>query len=253
VDRESDEGIMQQQLFKYAESLSTAVIELKEKNRELQEAYLDTIQRLVHAAEYRDEDTSDHIVRISRYSIFVAGRLGLSEDDMHDIYYASPMHDIGKIGIPDSILLKPSRLSEKEFGIMKTHSEIGASILDNSRARVLQVACRIAISHHEKWNGTGYPNGLSGNDIPVEGRIVGLVDVFDALTSKRPYKNPYPVEIACDIIERERLQHFDPDAVDVFLDNMDEILKIRVDVGSAAITSRPEFAWSERDENPYTD
>ena len=221
------------QLERYADDLSNTILELKDAHQELQEAYLDTIHRLVLAAEYKDEDTGDHIVRMGRYSALIAEKLGLSANEVQNILYASPMHDVGKIGIPDSILMKPGKLTDEEFEIIKTHVSIGAKILAHSKAEILQVAEEIAISHHEKWNGKGYPQGLAGEDIPLVGRIVGLADVFDALTSKRPYKDPFPVEKALDIIKQDRSEHFDPDVVDVFLENIDEILKIKAEVVSA--------------------
>lgn len=235
------------QLEKYAESINKSYSLLKEKNRELREAYLDTIQKLVLAAEYKDEDTGDHIVRISRYSALIAEKAGMSTADIENILYAAPMHDIGKIGIPDSILLKPSKLTDDEFETMKSHTTIGASILANSKPEILKIAQQIAISHHEKYNGKGYPQGLSGDKIPITGKIVGLVDVFDALTSRRPYKEPYPVEVACDIISKERGEHFDPELADIFLDNIDEIITIKAEVGLADDVSLADFKWSERD------
>jgi len=153
----------------------------------------------------------------------------------------------GKIGVPDNILMKPGKLTDEEFGVMKTHSIIGANILAYSKAEVLKLAEQIAISHHEKWNGRGYPQGLAGDNIPLAARIVGLVDVFDALTSKRPYKDPFPVEVALDIIEKDRGQHFDPDVVDVFLENIHEILKIKEEVGLKEDLSLTDFAKSKRD------
>ncbi len=221
------------QLVKYADDLNKAIQDLKAAHVELQEAYLDTIHRLVLAAEYKDEDTGDHIVRMSRYSALIAEKLRLPAEEVQNLLYASPMHDIGKIGIPDSILMKPGKLTEEEFETIKTHPTIGEKILADSKAAVLKVAGQIALSHHEKWNGRGYPQGLAGDNIPLAARIVGLVDVFDALTSKRPYKDPFPVEVALDIIEKDRGQHFDPDVVDVFLENIDEILKIKTELVSA--------------------
>ena len=237
-----------QQLTKYADDLNSTILKLKTANQELQEAYLDTIHRLILAAEYKDEDTGDHIVRMSRYAALIAQKLGLPDRDVQNILYAAPMHDVGKIGIPDSILMKPGKLTDEEFDTMKTHTTMGAKILANPRAKLLKIAEQIAISHHEKWNGKGYPQGLSGDEIPLFGRIVGLADVFDALTSKRPYKDPFPVEVAIDIIKKERGQHFDPDVVDVFLENIDEILKIKSEVASAEHASLSGFAWSERDQ-----
>ncbi len=236
------------QLTKYANDLNKTVSELKATYRELQEAYLDTIHRLVLAAEYKDEDTGDHIVRMSRYSALLAEKLRLPPDEVKSIRYAAPMHDVGKIGTPDHILLKSGKLTDQEFDLMKTHTTIGAKILGNSKAKILQVAEQIALSHHEKWNGKGYPRGLSGDKIPLVGRIVALADTFDALTSKRPYKEPYPVAIALEIIKKERGQHFDPDVVDVFLENIDEILEIKSEVGSTEDSSLSGFTLSKRDQ-----
>jgi len=237
-----------QQLVKFADDLNKTILELKSAYQELQESYLDTIHRLALAAEYKDEDTGDHIFRMSRYSALIAEKLGLSDKEVQNIRYASPMHDIGKIGIPDSILMKPGKLTDEEFDQMKTHTTIGATILADSKAEILQLAHQIAISHHEKWNGKGYPHGFSGDKIPIAGRIVGLADVFDALTSKRPYKDPFPVEVALDIIKKERGEHFDPDVVDVFFENIDEILKIKAEVGSAEDISPADLARSENDQ-----
>lgn len=235
------------QMKKYAEALSGSVWEVREINKNLQDAYLDTIHRLVLAAEYKDEDTGDHIVRMSRYSGLVAEKLGMSSTEVQDMLYAAPMHDIGKIGIPDSILLKPGKLTNEEFDTMKTHTTIGANILANSKADIIRMSQQIAISHHEKWNGRGYPQGLAGDKIPMTGRIVGIADVFDALTSKRPYKDPYPLEVALKIIKEEREEHFDPDVVDVFLENIDGIVAIKEEVGTAEDISLADFSWSERD------
>ena len=235
------------QLAKYADDLNETISELKAVHQELRESYLETIYRLVLAAEYRDEDTGDHIVRMSRYCALIAGRLRLAPDEVQNMLYAAPMHDVGKIGIPDSILLKPGKLTDEEFEIMKSHAVIGAEILANSKAKILQVAQQIAISHHEKWNGKGYPQGLSRDKIPLVGRIASLADVFDALTSKRPYKEPYPVERAFHIIKEERGEHFDPDMVDVFLQNMDDVLRIKTEVGSPREVSRSDFTFIERE------
>jgi len=237
-----------QQLMKYSDDLNNTVLKLKAAHQELQEAYIDTINRLVLAAEYKDEDTGAHIVRISRYSALIAEKLGLPTKEIQNILYAAPMHDVGKIGIPDSILMKPGKLTDEEFEIIKTHTTMGAKILANSKAEVLKVAELIAVSHHEKWNGKGYPRGLSGGKIPLVGRIVGLVDVFDALISKRPYKDPFPVEVALDIIKKERGEHFDPDVADVFLENIDKFVKIKAEVDSAEDVSLSDFIWSERDQ-----
>ena len=237
-----------EQLVKFAGDLNRTFSELKSTHQELQESHLDTIHRLVLAAEYKDEDTGDHIVRMSRYSALIAAKLGLPDSDVQNIRYAAPMHDVGKIGIPDNILMKPGKLTDEEFDIMKTHTNIGAKILAKSKADILQLAQQIAVSHHEKWNGNGYPQGLSGSKITISGRIVGLADVFDALTSRRPYKDPYPVEVACDIIEKESGQHFDPDVANVFLENIDEFVQIKEKVGSPEDVSLTDFVRSERDQ-----
>lgn len=232
------------QLIKYGHDLNRSVSELKAVNLELQKAYLDTIHRLVIAAEYKDEDTGDHIVRIGRYCALIAEKLGMSEVKAQDMLYAAPMHDIGKIGIPDHILLKPGKLTDEEFDIVKTHTTIGAKILSNSSAKIIMLAEQIALSHHERWDGQGYPNGLSGKDIPLAGRIVAVADVFDALTPKRPYKEAFPVEVALDIMKKERGQHFDPDVLDIFLTNMDEVLKIRDSIKKDDF-SFSDYLWNE--------
>ncbi len=237
-----------EQLMNYAEALNKTVLDLKEANRELQETYLDTIERLALAAEFKDEDTGAHIIRMSRYSALIAEKLGLPDKEVQNILYAAPMHDVGKIGIPDGILLKPDKLNNKEFEFMKTHTTIGAKILANSKAEILQLAQQIAVSHHEKWNGKGYPQGHSGENIPLVGRIVSLADTFDALTTRRPYKDPYPIEVACDILKKERGEHFDPDMVDVFLKHIDEILEIKAEVDKTETVFLSDFSWSERDQ-----
>ena len=215
------------QLMEYAGALNNTIAELKDRNKELKNAYLDTVLRLGIAAEYKDKETGDHIARMSNFSVFIAEKIGLPDKNVQNILFASPMHDVGKIGIPDSILLKKGKLTNKEFEIIKTHCTLGARLLSNSNSEILQLAESIALTHHEKWNGKGYPQGLSGEEIPIEGRIIALADVFDALTSKRHYKEPYPVEMACDIIREERGKHFDPELVDVFFDNLNEIIKMR--------------------------
>lgn len=223
--------------------------ELKYIYKALKEAYLDTIHILVVAAEYKDKDTGNHIKRISRISSLIAKKIGLSNKETENILYATPMHDVGKIGVPDAILLKKRRLTNEEFEIMKTHSIMGEKILENTKSEILELAHIIAKSHHERWNGGGYPEGLSGKQIPLVGRIVCLADVFDALTSKRPYKGPYPVELARDIIKIQSGEKFDPDLVDIFWENFDEILKIREEIGADENVSFSEFTWSERDKD----
>jgi putative two-component system response regulator len=201
--------------------------QLKRAFEQIKEASLDTIYRLSMASEYKDEETGAHIKRISRYSAAVSRHLGLDESTVETILYAAPMHDLGKIGIPDIILVKPAKLDPIEWEIMKLHTVIGAKILKGSDAEFIKLGETIARSHHEKWDGSGYPDGLKGIEIPIAGRIVAIADVFDALTSKRPYKEPFSVEKSLDIIKEGKGSHFDPDVVDAFLAIQDEILTIK--------------------------
>jgi len=174
--------------------------ELKHAFERIKAASLETIYRLSMAAEYKDEDTGAHIKRMGRYSAAVARRMGLDESTIETILYASPMHDLGKISIPDLILLKPGKLDPVEWEIMKQHTVIGAKILKGSDAEFIRLGETIAHYHHEKWDGSGYPNSLKGIEIPIAARIVAIADVFDALTSKRPYKEPFSVEKSLAII-----------------------------------------------------
>ncbi len=214
---------------------------------DLQESYIDSIHRLVMAAEYKDEDTGNHIIRIGNYCTFLAEKLGLSTDFIETIHYASPMHDIGKMGIPDSILLKPGKLTHVEFETIKTHTQIGARLLSRSKSKILQMGQEIALNHHEKFNGQGYPNKIKGSEIPISGRIVAIADTFDALTSKRPYKDPYPAEVTRDILIKERGEQFDPDILDLFISNLDTFLAIRKKSGSYDGESLQTYVLSERD------
>jgi putative two-component system response regulator len=209
------------------EMVTERTAELKQAVTKLKLASLDTIHRLAQAAEYRDEGTGAHIQRMSRYSAAIARKMGLGEREVENILYAAPMHDVGKIGIPDHILLKTGGLDKGEWEIMKKHTVIGVEILRGSDAEFIQLAETIALTHHEKWDGSGYPQGLEGSEIPLAGRIVAIADVFDALTSRRPYKEPLPVEESLDIIKQGRGSHFDPDVTDAFLAVTDEILSIR--------------------------
>jgi putative two-component system response regulator len=202
-----------------------------ERSRDLYETRLQIIRRLCVAAEYKDSETGLHIIRMSGYCRVLALAAGLDREAADLLYSAAPMHDVGKIGIPDHILTKPERLNPEEWEIMKTHTTIGAKILGKHDNRLMVTARRIALAHHERWDGSGYPAGLSGEDIPLEGRIVALADVFDALTSTRPYKAAWPVDKAWSYIGEQRGRHFDPRLTDHFLDNLDAILKIREDVG----------------------
>lgn len=208
--------------------------EVKKRTEELRHAYemittasLETIHRLSKAAEFKDEDTGAHIQRMSNYSATIARKIGLHETTVERILYAAPMHDVGKIGIPDHILLKPGKLTADEWNVMRQHTTIGSAILEGSEEGFIKLAEVIALTHHEKWDGTGYPRGLKGNDIPLVGRIVAIADVFDALMSKRPYKEPFTLEKSLDIIKEGRGGHFDPAVVDAFLESLDDILVIK--------------------------
>jgi putative two-component system response regulator len=209
------------------EMVAERTVELKQAIGKIKLASLDTIHRLARAAEYKDEDTGTHIQRISQYSAAIADKMGLGQSEVENILYASPMHDVGKIGIPDHILLKTGSLDADEWEIMKKHTVMGAEILQGSDAEFIQLAGVVALTHHEKWDGSGYPRGLRGSEIPLAGRIVAIADVFDALTSKRPYKNAYSIEESLKIIREKSDTHFDPDVVDAFFAVKHEILAIR--------------------------
>lgn len=193
---------------------------------ELKKAYLDVIFRLSLAAEYRDDNTASHLHRMSKYSALIAKKLGMTEEEIELIKHASPMHDIGKIGISDSILLKPGKLTQEEFVEMKKHPIIGAKILANGETPLLKASEVIALTHHEKYDGTGYPYQLKGEEIPILGRVVTLADVFDALTTKRCYKPAFPIDESLSIIRRESGKHFDPKIVYAFFFALDEILDV---------------------------
>lgn len=200
---------------------------LKKRNRQLEKTRQEIIQRLGRAAEYRDNETGMHVVRMSHFSAALAKKANLSKEQCDLILQASPMHDVGKIGIPDKVLLKPGKLEGEEWTKMQTHVEVGASILSGSDSKLMQLAEEIAATHHEKYDGTGYPKGLKGEEISIEGRIVPICDVFDALTSVRPYKKAWTVEDAIELIKKEKGKHFDPDLVDKFVSILPEILEIR--------------------------
>ncbi|MDO9139266.1 MAG: response regulator [Methylobacter sp.] len=200
---------------------------VRARTDELRRTRLQVVQRLGRAAEYRDNETGNHILRMSHISALLAKSVGWNEPDCELMLHASPMHDIGKIGIPDHILLKPGSFEPEEWEIMKTHALIGANILEGDDSDLMRCAREIALSHHEKWDGSGYPYGLSGEAIPLAGRIAALADVFDALTSERPYKKAWTIEAAVDLIKKNSGSHFDPALVAAFLQQLPEILKIR--------------------------
>lgn len=219
-----DVHLTQKLLFDHKTTLEQMV---DQQTRALRESRLQVVQRLGRAAEYRDEETGNHILRMSHTSAFMAQMIGWSHEQYELMLHASPMHDIGKIGIPDNILLKPGRLTPDEWEIMKTHAEIGARLLDGDDSDLMQMARDIAWTHHEKWDGSGYPRGLTGAQIPMAGRIVALADVFDALTSERPYKKAWDIEKALDYVYENSGRHFDPGLTELFLKNIGQILSIR--------------------------
>jgi len=197
------------------------------RTSEIKDTRLQIINCLGTAAEYRDEETGTHIFRMSQYSRLIALAAGFSQEEADLLLQAAPMHDVGKIGIPDRILLKPGKLDQDEWKIMKTHTAIGAKIIGEHSSKLLMLAQAIALSHHEKWDGTGYPRGLVGEEIPIAGRIVMLADVFDALTSERPYKKAWSDEAAIEEITQGSGTYFDPQLVLAFQKALPQILEIK--------------------------
>ncbi|MFP4354165.1 MAG: HD-GYP domain-containing protein [Phycisphaerae bacterium] len=193
---------------------------------ELRGMQQETVHRLSHAVEFCDEHMHDHIRRMSRTVGIVARTMGLSAQLVENIEYAAPMHDIGKLGVPESILRMPRRLSSQERRVMESHAHLGGELLDCSSNEILILARQMAISHHERWDGQGYPNRLCGDQIPLTGRICALADVFDALVSRRSYKRPYPIPAAVGMIQSERARHFDPEIVDAFIAALREIMDL---------------------------
>jgi putative two-component system response regulator len=238
----------QDHLTNYARELERKV---QERTAELEASRLEVIYCLGRAAEYRDNETGKHIIRVGRYVGVIARAYGLDDDTVRLLENAAPLHDMGKIGIPDAVLLKPGRLDEAEIEIMRRHTEygcdivstmnrdewggyarhtsLGADFMFKTSSPILKVASIIAMTHHERWDGTGYPRGLKGEDIPLEGRITAVADVFDALSTKRPYKKSLPNDECFRIMEENRGTHFDPRVLDAFFASKEEILKIRVD------------------------
>jgi putative two-component system response regulator len=236
--------IYQDRLREHANQLEQQV---RERTAELEASRLEVIYCLGRAAEYRDNETGRHVIRVGRYVGMVARALGLEDQTASLLEQAAPLHDMGKIGIPDEILLKPGRLEPHEFELMKKHTEYGCNIVStmgndewaaftthtssgvtpSTRSPVLETAATIALTHHEKWDGSGYPRGLRGEEIPLEGRITAVADVFDALSSKRPYKPALPLAQCWNIMEEGRGKHFDPRVLDAFFACEEEILHVR--------------------------
>ncbi|MBN4054765.1 response regulator [Nitrospira defluvii] len=200
---------------------------IQERTKELYDTRRQTIQLLGRAVEYRDNETGLHIIRISKISALLGKAMGLNEQECDLLFNASPMHDIGKIGVPDHILFKPGKLNEEEWETMKLHSTMGADMLSGYDSNLLETAHTIALTHHEKWDGSGYPSGLKGTEIPLVGRIVAIADVFDALTSERKYKSAWTIEKTVALLKKERGKHFDPELVDRFIDLLPEIIEIK--------------------------
>lgn len=209
---------------KYNEKLEERV---RERTKDLEETRLEVIQRLGRAAEYRDNETGQHVLRMSHYSARMAKELGVNDEGCHLLLLTSPMHDIGKIGIPDGILLKPGPLTDDERKIMETHSNIGGEILGGGKSELIKMAETIALTHQEKWDGTGYPKGLKGKEIPLVGQITAICDVFDAITSKRPYKEASSIEEALEYITIQSGKHFNPHLVKIFLKIVPDLKKIK--------------------------
>ena len=201
---------------------------------ELRETRLQIVQRLGLAAEYKDNETGLHVIRMSHYSRVLALAAGFSEAQAEELLNAAQMHDVGKIGIPDAVLRKPGKLDGEEWEVMKQHAQIGADIIGEHPSGLLRMAREIALNHHEKWDGSGYPRGIGGAEIPVEARIIAIADVFDALTSERPYKKAWSVEAAVQLLREQSGRHFDPELVELFLGQLPAILEIKE-------------RWAERD------
>jgi putative two-component system response regulator len=200
---------------------------VRERTHELEDTRLSIIQRLGKAAEFKDNETGMHVIRMSHYSRLLGETAGLSPEQLDLLFNAAPMHDVGKIGIADRVLLKPGKLDDEEWAIMRQHPVIGAEIIGVGGGLLLDTAREIALTHHEKWDGSGYPAGLRGEDIPLFSRVVAIADVFDALTTERPYKKAWPVDEALALLEREAGRHFDPQLVSLFLSLLPRILEIK--------------------------
>ena len=212
--------------FEYQLKMKKAYKELRRAYNEVRSSYSEMIMRLALIAEFKDGSTGSHLVKVAEYCTDIARGLKLPKHDIEYLRYASPLHDVGKLIIPDSILKKKGGLTPEEREVVKKHAEIGAEVFQGSNLNLLKVATMISLTHHERWDGTGYPRGLEGKGIPIFGRIVALADVFDALTSKRPYKKAFGFDEAIRIIREESGTHFDPDVVSAFMKRKKQIRKI---------------------------
>lgn len=207
---------------------------VQERTLELEETRLEIVRRLGRAAEYRDNETGMHVVRMSHVSRLLGEAAGVTGTQLRLLFHAAPMHDVGKIGIPDAILLKPAKLNAEEWEVMKTHTVIGAAIIGEHASDLMRMARIMALSHHEKWDGSGYPNGLAAEAIPLEGRIVAIADVFDALTSVRPYKRAWSTSEAVAFMEAQREKAFDPHLLGLFLEMLPQVEAIRAEYSDHA-------------------
>ncbi|WP_419782509.1 PAS domain S-box protein [Malaciobacter marinus] len=213
-------------IFEYL-GIRHEITEIVNLHKEVENTQREIIYTLGDVGEYRSQETGQHVRRVAEYSKLLAKKAKMSDIEIDEIFTASPMHDIGKVAIPDSILNKPGKLDEKEWEIMKTHAQIGYEILKNSQRPMLKAAAMVSYTHHEKWDGSGYPNGLSGEDIHIYGRITAIADVFDALGSARTYKRAWPLEDILKLFNEQKGKHFDPNLIDLFMDNLDEFLEIK--------------------------
>ena len=229
--------------------------EVVKRTAELAQSRVEVIHCLARASEFRDDDTGRHVVRVGRYARLIAQELGWKGEDLDAIEQAAQLHDIGKIGVPDSVLLKPGRLTPEEYEVMQKHSgygtrimknfpdheakilrghaELGSRLLELAESPILALAATISLSHHEKWDGSGYPLGLADDDIPIEGRITAVADVFDALRSKRPYKPPFPMNECFQILKDGRGKHFDPEVLDAFLRRREDVIRTQIQYADA--------------------
>lgn len=232
----------------YLTGTNQMIRDLKAECASLKTAFTETIFKLVVAAELKDDSSSYHVERVGKFSSLMARKLGLPDRECTNIFFAAAMHDIGKIGISECVLYKPGKLSKPEYEIIKSHTGIGGDILAGAKSEVLQLAQKVALNHHERWDGKGYPNGLSGEDIPLVGRIVALADTFDALISRRRYKDAYPVRVAVEVLKSEIGKQLDPALVAVFLDNLDEFIE-SVYKGKMPHTNQYDLSQRDREED----
>ena len=214
--------------------------------REVRERERETLFRLARAGEFRDAETGYHLIRMARYSRLIADAVGLSPQEADSIELASPLHDIGKIGIPDHILLKPGQLDEREWAVMRTHPVIGHEILKDSASKYMCMGALIALGHHERFDGSGYPNGMAGEDIPLCARIVALADVYDALTSARPYKPAWPEGEVLEYFHAQRGRHFDPELVDAFLGVHERALQVQQEFQDSVVAEPEPSRMTDR-------